>query len=712
MSIEYVDQGFELPEGFTPDLARWTILNRLTVPLLPEFKSIANQELLIEEQKINQSHTFVSRRLHPLAAKLRVSEMTFDTVDKVNGFFSLNSRRDDEFTYIDERTVNGVSRIVERIPLKFSFGGFHWRNPINLLIALSHEQSTRSPEFQSIGTEISQRFLSEVEIKELCRPMTLDVFKKSFKSLFTAMMKNSNSLYHRVVMEYQTSLFDEYGYGASFGINAYSGILYPKGSDDAINNIIKDVIQEYLSIQETTAKEREIKAAMGKTMPEKPVPWSKDFTTFRPNTNLEPLGPDEIDLHPEYPSEIGVYKVVYDDGLLSTDEVRLNPAVQPYNDGISYDPPLIRGVTIAQQPYKVVIANSKATIADATHDNHILRKLVSCDMMTRALDWAAANGLPLPPLGTEIFAHFADSTDAESLVKYQLPLLVYSRQRRHKFLAPFPDYSYGAFTYQTRFSINVDTVATWDSVRDYILGSAESKIPLNRRENAMFFRGAHYSHVGIRENLYALSGKRIADPETKKTLIPSGGLIVDVPSVRGVSFEIKPMSIPEMGHYRFLLDLPGYGMWSTRLKYICLTGSVVIRVMFVDIKYLPETKSWSHFDEANIWETFIDTFMPFDTVETLIGENYSHHKDVPVAVVNQLNRESRNRVITELGRIYQQYNKDLPKVSSITKRAIDTVAALTNDYISEYIYYLIMKMARMYGHIRNEVGIDDSEILE
>lgn len=699
MSIEYVDQGFELPEGYTPDLARWTILNRLAVPLLPEYKNIANRELLVEEQKMNNSHTFVSRRLHPIAARSKVSEMMFD---EVSDFFALNSTRDDEFEYIDERTINGMSRILERIPLKFSFGGFHWRNPINLLIALSHNQSTRSDEFKEIGEKLSQKILDHSEVVANCKLMTLEVFQKSFKSTFTAMMKNPNSLYHRVVMQYQDSLFEEYGYDTSFSLGEYQGVLYPKELLPAVTATVKDIIQDFLGTTEAMIKEREVKATLGKTMPAKSVPWTKDATTFRPNTDLSPLGDNEIDLHPEYPFEIGVYKVVYDSGLPASDEVRLGPSVMPYDGGISYDPPLTRGVSVAKQPYKVVIANSKATMDDVTHDNHILRKLVACDMMTRALDWAAAHDLPLPPLGTEVFAHFADSTDSGDLVKYQLPLVVYSRQRRHKFLAPFPDYSYGAFTYQTRFSIKEDPVATWDSVRDYILNSTESKVPLNKRENTVFFKGAHYSHVGIRENLYALSGKCISDPKTKRALIPPGGLVIDVPPIRGVlAFAAKPISIPEMGYYRFLLDLPGYGMWSTRLKYICLTGSVVVRIMFVDIKYIPETKSWSCFDEANIWETFIDTFMPFDTVETLIGENYSYHKDVPGAVINQLNRDSRNRVITELGRIYQQYNKDLRKASNVTKRAVDTVASLTNDYMSEYIYYLIMKMARMYGHLRD-----------
>lgn len=695
-SIQYVSPGFELPKDMTPSFARWTMLNRMAVPLLPEYATVASPKVLREEAEISKSYTYVSRRIHvvnPYTSEILDSEY-FESKSNAINFFSFNSEREDEFEYRDTRTRNGESTIVESSRLNFSYGGFHWHNPINLLVVMSHTMSTHSEEFKDLAMKISQKHLSLEEIRRFAKMMDAESLEKALKCILIALMKNTESLYYKVMDQYRTDLFDEWGYVSLFDLEQYGDILFHKSSLPEVEKMLKSIVGNLFAKIDTAFKTKEHNKTLGKSLHSKPVPWNKDDSSMKPNTYLSPLKDDEIDVHQDHGIEISIYKVVLDDD--ANDEERMNFSSNPYPGQIKYDPPLKRGVTKARQPYKVVIANAIATIDGVEHDNHILRKMVNCDLMTRALDWAALNNLPLPPLGSEIFAHTADSTNSSKILEAELPLIVCSRERKYKFLAPFPDYSFGVFTHRSRFDVKNEGVATWDAVKDYILTSPQAKLSFSQKSNDVFFRGANFSHVYIRENLKMASSYPVM--ENRKVLIPKGSLVIDVPPTRGVlSYAQNPITIPQMGEHRFLLDLPGYGMWSTRLKLICLTGSVVIRVMFVDVEY--RDGEWEELDYSKIWETYFDTFAPFDVVETIIGKHYVKNSYFPDMEVEDFNKEARRNVITEIGRIYQQYNRNPQQAMNVTKRTVEIVSYLTNDKISEYVYWIMMKMAEMYGHI-------------
>lgn len=702
--------GFQLPPGMSPDLARWTMLNKRTAPIFPEYSQIARPEVLAAEQEISQNYTYVSRRLHFLSAELDISDVNLNTKADARAFFSVMTTRADEFEYIDRRTRGAETWDQERIPLKFSYAGFHWRMPVSLLVALSNSTILLSPEFRTVGQEICQVQLSMSEIKKYSRVMPPDVFIKSFKVLITAMLKNPRSLYHRVLMTHRFSLFEKWGYSDLFELEYFAGILYPVEMKSEMNNLIRDILGEIFIKIDLEVKTKEIRAAAdilaGKAVPlNKKVPWWDDITTLRPNTDLPLLGADEIDLNQERGSEIVIYKVVRDEE--SDDKSRLEPNSIPYSSGVTYDPPITRGVTYEQQPFKVVVANSEVKVEETFGDTPAMRKTMTCDMITRALDWAARMNLPLPPEGTELFAHFADSTDTGKIIEIQLPLAVYCRRRRYKFLVPFPEYSYGVFTIKSRFSILDSPVMTWDAIKDYIITSPEHDVPLEQRDPTVFFKGAAFSHTFIREHMQKLSGKPIFgfDKNVKtggnksKIIIPAGKFLIDLPDSRGQVFT-QPMTVPQMSKYRYLLDLPGYGMWSTRLKFIILTKSVVIRVLFIDVTYDPVSKQWSKPDPGDIYETYFDCIAPFDIVPTIIGETYLASKYISTEITDKLNRESRNRIVANVGKIYESYNMNMKKTKAVVERASGIIESLTNDKISEYIYKIVMKMGKMYGHIR------------
>lgn len=690
--------GFELPPGITPDSARWEMINRRTTPMFPEYANVTNPETLEAEKEITKKYTFVSRRLHAIDASRKVEEVDVSTKTEARKFFSLNSTRPDEFVYIDRRVNQGNTWDAQNIPLKFSYAGFHWRSPINLLVALSHTNVISSKEFRTFAEEISQKFLTIGAIGKMSKVMDAQKLQKNLKTVFTSMLKNKNSLYYRMFVKYRLSLYDQWGYTDLTDLDKYSGILYLPEILKDLDGIIKDILTEWLEVHDSKEEK------LSKTIPisvKKPY-WFENDQTFKPNTNLEPLGEYEIDIHMDRGPEIVIYKIVPDTN--TTDFTRMNFSERPYASSISYNPPIRRGVTLFQQPFKVVIANSEIFSEEIYGDTPTTRKIMTCDMITRSLDYAALNGFPLPPIGTEIFTHFADGSDSASILDSQLPLAVYCRKKRHKFLIPFPDYSYGVFTAGSRFSISDTSVMTWDSTKTYIKDSIETKLPLIRRDKSVFFKGATYSHSAIREHMYLLSGKRIIDPQKRnETLIPEGKFIIDIPDREG-RLITPPLTIPQMGRYRFILDLPVYGTLSTRLKFIILTKSIAIRIMFVEIRYNEESKKWYQIDPNDIWQTYFDTFTPFDIVETIIGESYIPHKSLSLAAVSQLNKESRLRVITQVGKVYKQYNNDISKSIGVVNRASNIVDLLTNDDVSDYIYKVTMKMAKMYGHIRNPIS--------
>lgn len=685
--------GFELPPGMTPDIARWKMINQRTYPIFPEYINIANPETLEAEKEITSNYTFVSRRLHGIDALKSVEDVDVSTKIEARKFFSFNSSRPDEFNYIDRRTHQGRVWDAQNIPLKFSYAGFHWRSPISLLIALSNNSVVSSQEFRSMAEDISQKYLTIGVIGKISKVMDPIKFQKNLKIVFTSMLKNRDSLYHKMFVKYRLELYEKWGYAELTDLNTYSGILYPPEILKDLDKMIKDILVEWLKNYDSKDAPQEKKHH-----------WYESKSTFKPNTILEPLGEYEIDIHMDRGPEIIIYKIVLDD--ITSDLTRMNFSEKPYASIISYNPPILRGVTLAQQPFKVVVANAEISLEEIYGDTQAMRRTVTCDMITRSLDYAALNGLPLPPLGTEIFAHFADGSDAHTILDSQLPLAVYCRKRRHKFLIPFPDYSYGVFTTGSRFSVIDSSVMTWDSSKKYISDSLESKAKLISRENTVFFKGAVYSHSNVRESMHLLSGKRITDPmKYNETLIPAGKFIIDIPDSGG-KLSTDPLTIPQMGKYRFLLDLPVYGTLSTRLKFIVLTKSIVIRVMFVEIKYDAETKKWYQIDPNDIWQTYFDTYTPFDIVETVVGEMYLPHKSLPVGRVSQLNKESRIRVITQVGKIYKEYNSNIPKAISVINRASSIVNSLTDDKISDYIYRLTMKMAELYGHIRKVPSLE------
>jgi hypothetical protein len=403
----------------------------------------------------------------------------------------------------------------------------------------------------------------------------------------------------------------------------------------------------------------------------------------------------------DWNDSIYIFKVIEDS---ISDEMRLTPQEVPYVDSALYNPPITRGVTNDQQPFRFVYANGIINPEKCNGDTTSMRQKITQDFLTKALDWAAKNNLPLPYHGSEVYLHLDDEI-SEDLTEFFMG--AYSRRRRHaNKIALFPEYSYQVFSTTSRFDTVGSYSSSWEDIKNLILRELKSN-NIKPTIPKIFFRGNDASITGIRRDLWFAqkTNLRMLPPKTLQLVIPN--LDRSDPPI---------MQIYEMGRYKVLLDLPGIGMWSTRLKFICLTESHVLRIIHYKHHWDPVNLKWIPVDpNLDIYETFADTFLPVEETHTIIGDVYLRDGVKSPAIQEdrkKLNMKSKNRILDKIGEFYKTVDSAATKKKSerVRKIAMD----LSDDDIMRYTYNFIMLQQEYYYGVREVEGRESepSEVTE
>lgn len=657
---------YNYSDGLSPVERRWKLRNSKSFfHLFPEFKNIGERQILEEDEIADKERYILEKNYFSIIANETISDDFNLSAMQINQqkpeyFFVLNLRHDGKIIYSYEE------------PLKFFYAGFHWTNEEGFLYTLLKNKGKNSfdPDFQ-LDCRIYQHMKEEIVPGE---KFLYDDVEKGLNAFFTAFYKDSRRWNVRHTVTYSSEIRKHGGVS----------LLFPFMEKYFDHN---DMIR-VADLWEEKIGQLELSPPADALMPVHSV------LNYSPEVEKIINKDDEvvIDMNRNVGGGIHCFKMVYDD---TPDYIRMNPHPSPYKDGAIYDPPLRRGVTKIQQPFCFVIANSIIDMEDLNGDTPNMRKIVTQDTLTRALDFAASRGFPLPPLGTEFYLHLGDSAPQGSIDLKQ-PIAVYARLNRYKeFLFPFPDYSYQIFSVSTRFHIRASSSMTFDAVKNYINESPAT----HDKEDKIFFRGNDFSHSKIRKFLYQIQGKEFLGKRRNEVLIPKGVLKIDIPKF-SEGKELPPITIPEMGKYKFLLDLPGYGMWSTRLKFIALTKSHIARIIFLEKTYDKEKKEWRTVSvENDLWETFTDSFLPISKTHTIIGDYYSPGSGVAGKDVEDLNYQSRLEVVRQIGKLRQDILKNPKKYEIKAEEIYKTVMDVRDEDVSQYVYQMIMVMGGYYGFV-------------
>lgn len=657
-------------DSLDPIDRRWKLKTHCAFfPVFPEYISKSDKRILDEDQEKEDSCIFIKHHYVPeFASKPIESEFC--------GSFSMDLFPP-EYTFVMEESQHG--RVIFNYEEEFmvQYAGRHWNNLPGLLYTMLHNYPTTSELF----SELADKYKAKTEDSEAIpwydlpkevsetlsdKDLTVNIFQKFFKNLVRDP--------RRYIVRYH--VFHQEDISRKGGLNhiypPVAKILTPEILSE-VNDIIYGILSETPLLDHITDDTQIPKVTPNVILPD-----------GRPSEKSDSV----VDRFARIGGGICCYKVVND---TISDESRMMPMEQPYKDSARYDPPILRGVSHRDQPYMYQLVNSDIDMDDLDSDTTNMRKIVVGDMLTRTLDWAAKNGLPLPPYGSEFYIHLGDAI-SEGMANANLMMAAYSRRRRHsKYIHPIPDYSYQIFSTATRFHIRASTAMTWNHIRDYIL-QRSPKTPVKSRKCCVFFRGNEFSHSGIRKDLYYIQDK----------IKPKGKFQIEIPKL-SAGKELPPMAVPDMGKFQVLLDLPGWGMWSNRLKFIALTGSYVLRIIFLEHIWDNKTKSWIMADPVeDIWETFTDSFLPVEFTHTIIGQHYKHQfsRDNPMSKETfQLNQRSKSEVI----RLIQESSDAASREDSYQKRVDkikSRVAALTEDHILDYIYNMIMRQCYYYGFVK------------
>ena len=657
---------YNYSDDLLPVERRWKLRNSKSFfHLFPEFKNIGEEKILAEDSIADGERYILEKKYFSTMASEIISDdfnmsVLRDNQQKPEYFFVLNLRHNGKIIYSYEE------------PLKFFYAGFHWTNEEGFLYTLLKNKGKNSfdPDFK-LDCRKYQHTKEEIVLEG---KFVYDDVEKGLNVFFTAFYKDLRRWNVRYTITYLNDVRKHGGVSLLFP-------FFEKyfNHDDMLK--ISDLWEDKIS-------------QLGLSPPADSLMPVHSVLNFSPEVEKMINKDDEVvvDMNRNVGGGIHCFKMVYDD---TPDYIRMNPHPSPYKDGAIYDPPLRRGVTKIQQPYRFLIANSVIDMEDLNGDTPNMRKIVTQDTLTRALDLAASRGFPLPPLGTEFYLHLGDSAP-QGAIDLKQPIAVYARLNRHKeFLFPFPDYSYQIFSISTRFHIRASSSMTFDAVKNYINESPTT----TDKEDKIFFRGNDFSHSKIRKFLYQIQEKDFLGKRKNEILIPKGVLKIDIPKF-SEGKELPPITIPEMGKYKFLLDLPGYGMWSTRLKFIALTKSHIARIIFLEKTYDKVKKEWKSVDVDNdLWETFTDSFLPISKTHTIISDYYSPGSGVDGKEVEDLNYKSRLEVVRQIGQLRQDILKNPKKYEIKAEEIYKTVMDVSDDDVSQYVYQMIMVMGGYYGFV-------------
>lgn len=661
--LNFLPKNFE--DSRTPVDRRWDLKHfRGFFPIDPRF-DIYNDPRVDREDQIKRSiFIYIDLKYRLLNAEEEtpqffIGDLNFNTHES-EYIFELKEIQDKKeiYTYEEEFII--------------VYAGYHWNNLSGLLYVLTTREKPTSDAFK----ELAERFRT-CKTEEI--PWSNETSEEDLLYGINALMKMFHKDPCKFISRYLKKYLEEILRRGGMGF------LIPEWVDTFDSDLIEKCNEELKS--------------MVNEMPQCETPIVPP--AVRDNVILPPDRPSlkadqklVIDPFRSLGGGILCYKMIPDD---ISDKSRKTPQHTPYDNSAIYDPPITRGVTKDQQPYRFALANADIDMDDLNGDTSNMRKIVTADTLTATLDWAAKNDRELPPLGTEFYIHIGDAA-TESYVVNRSLIAVYSRQRMHSnFLIPFPDYSYQVFSPNSRYHIRDSTSMTWDHTRDWVLQGVESST-IKDKKSGIFFIGNEFSYSGIRKSLH-----RFQDMDVKRgrdLIMKSGTMTIQIPKL-DVGKEIKPISIAKMGDWKILLDLPGYGMWSNRLKFISLTGSMVVRIMFEEYFWDKKSKTWKVPDPngGSLWETFTDSFLPIEFTHTIIGKNYRNidYKDPESLKGEHYNRAETLKIIQKLNNIHRDISKPF-----FQKKADDLrvrTSTLTQDHIYEYIYELIMMQAKYYGFI-------------
>lgn len=648
-------------DSLTPKERRWKLYqSKQFRSIFEEYDRFTDRNIYAEDKEFFDNIIYIHKAYIPegAAIALDIENISDSTLDSFGPEYT--------FLYEEKRGSEIIFNHTEKF--KTIYAGRHWNNLTGLLYSTLHRYAFTSKEFETLfieNSDSSKTLFDWYTVRETLasKEETLKIFKTYFNTIF----KDLHSHYVRYILSQKDDIM------------RHEGIIY---LIPALKDILSDeLIYEINSIFTETISELELKDE---------IKEESDIPSVKLNINLPPGRPSleypELVLNAKTSTTHNVlsYKVIYDD---TPDAIRMNPSEQIYEGSAFYDPPITRGVTKSDQPYRYVLANN-VIYDDVDGDTSNMRKLAQMDLLSRTLDWAFLNGHPLPPLGSEFYIHLSDETDG-ILADLELVIACFCRKRRYsKFLLPVPDFSYYNFS-NTRRHSTTKPVMTWDTTKVDISNNSPT-IPLKDRINKLYFKGALFSRYGLRQNMDKMQKYDIKNHG--KVVIPRGDLLIDTYLLRTDIDKIqRPVS--DMSNYKILLDIPGNAQWSTRLKFIALTGSYVVRIMLIEHKYDKKNNRWIYGDRLqDIWETFTDSYLPVTFVHTVFGEHFSGSSEDDI-----LNNKARLKIYEKLGEI----KRGLELNPTTAQKKVDMIKArvssIDENMIFSYIYKLIMIQCKYYG---------------
>lgn len=622
--------------------------------VFPEFRSNVDKRIADDREKQYKRYVYTQKAFEFEAACQHIPENFDPTLNFTN--FPSEYRFEVEETFEDKVIYKHCVRFL------FDYGGFLWDNVKGFLFAILSPHHLTSPEFKEIHCKHLEP--NKFNWKKMIPWDDEKYIEEKLEIFFKYLLKDETKFYVRYMNFFQEELMKRDGIL----------FLFPDFTDCFDEKYITMMNAMLFSKLSALPKEMNILDVPPS------VPVNIRLPDDRPSLEINTCLPPIIKTR-DFVHGIMIFKVLKD---RIEDEQRMTPQKNPYVDSASYDPPVLRGVFNEDQPYRYAHTNTYIDYDDISNDTMSMRKIVTCDFLTRVLDWAATKCLPLPPLNSEVYLHIGDIIPEDAKDFY---VGAYSRKRKDSSrVALFPDYSYQIFTTGSRFNLKESSFMSWEKTRDYIIENTPEKPTLNN----IFFRGNNVCLVGIRKDLWYMQ-------KMKYKNLPFGTLKIEIPALQKEEFTFLPLA--EMGKYKALLDLPGYGMWSTRLKFVSLTNSVVIRIIYYTYFWDSDKNKWIAPDlKKDIWETFTDTFLPVEFTHTIFGYTYSEdglkYRDLKEER-KQLNIKEKNIIMDKIVDIYKRsHTKPIQDKNKLIR---DRARSLTDDDIMRYTYELIMRQVEYYG---------------
>lgn len=347
---------------------------------------------------------------------------------------------------------------------------------------------------------------------------------------------------------------------------------------------------------------------------------------------------------------------------------------------------------------RVVIGNKLRHVwVNRAADSEAFRAEIFARAFERVVGWARARGLPTPPVGANFFVWTYDLLLDEIS---DIPIAAMVKASGNAAVSLLPDYTFFEFkgSIKNKTPSTVD-LKSWDVVKRHFIKYEGVRKPLSKKRDRIFFRGGATTCDAtlIREFLH-ISASPPLDvklcsknhmfcsvlnkyPDAIVTKFLNDGEVADV---------VDPVTFADN---RAVLDLPGFGPWSTRLKFLLLTRSSIVRVAQQEV--LVDSRGEEDGRVVN-WATFVDGALPRDLYHETVLRHYTRVYDDPTVRTPDL----RDRNVAELRRTAANVRRmgravladprgEQKRVDAAYKFAL----TLTQDRIHQYMYRLMMFLA-------------------